>query len=117
VKGQNDERRRQPRYTVDGIFGTLVPSTHVTLLNLSRYGVAIRMPFRLPIGQSFLFEFRHLGRTARMEIEVTWCSRHGRGLFRLPGSGYVVGGRVVDIHRDTSGGIWAGVQPDRQMAV
>lgn len=113
----HEERRRQPRYFVDGIFGTLVPTTHVSLLNLSRAGVAVRLPMRLSAGERFLFEFQHSGRIARMEVEVTWCCRErtGEGLLGwLLGGRFLAGGRVTDIYRDTSGGIWANVRPDLQ---
>lgn len=102
---------------MDGIFGTLVPSTHVSLLNLSRTGVGVRLPFRLPPGERYLFEFQHSGSIARMEVEVAWCSRErsGGGLFeRWLGSSFVAGGRITDIYRDTSGGLWAGIRPQRQ---
>lgn len=111
------ERRRQRRYSVDGIFGTLVPSTHVSLLNLSRTGIAVRLPFRLPPGERYLFEFQHSGSTARMEVEVAWCTRErsGGGLFDWwLGGRYVAGGRITDIYRDTRGGLWAGIRPEGQ---
>lgn len=101
---------------MDGIFGTLVPTTHVALLNLSRTGVAVRVPYRLPAGERYLFEFRHSGHTAHIEVEVAWCTRErpGGGLLGWwLGGRYVAGGRVTDIHRDTSGGLWAGIRPER----
>lgn len=107
-------KRRHSRYAVDGIFGTLLPSTPVTMVNLSRTGLAVETPECLEVGESYLFRFQHHSRTATVEVKISWCRRR-RGLWRLlcgEGTLYVAGGNIVDLHRDHADGFWNALEPD-----
>lgn len=112
------ERRRDPRYPVEGIFGTLMPYGSVSLLNLSRRGVAFGVDDRLSVGETYLLELQHRGRSATLQVRVTWLAPRKRrwGRTGLTSARFVVGGSVVDIYRDIPGSIWDAIQPDFQAA-
>lgn len=108
---KRSDRRRFPRYPVQGVVGTLVPSLWVSLINLSRSGVAVLVEEKLAVGESYLLDFAYRGQNANLEVEVTWCSR--RRSRRLgEGGRYVAGGRVRDIYRSNPGGLWAAIVPE-----
>lgn len=106
--------RRHRRYPVEGVCGTLLPSTPATLLNLSRSGLAVEVPEPLVVGESCLLRFQHGGRNATMELRIAWC-RRCRGRWRLfggPGTTFLAGGTIVDLYRDAGEGLWEGLQPE-----
>lgn len=107
-------RRRHTRYAVDGIFGSLLPSTPVTLVNLSRTGLAIEIPERLEVGETYLFRFQYRGQTATLEVKISWCRRRWglRRWLRGEGISYVAGGNIVDLYRDHSEGFWNALKPE-----
>jgi len=105
--------RRQRRFPVEGISGTLLPSTPVTLINLSRSGLAVESPEPLAVGETCFLRFQHEGRNATLELKIAWCRRR-RGRWRVlggPGTTYLAGGIIVDLYRDAGAGLWEGLEP------
>lgn len=113
------ERRRDARYPVEGIFGTLRPYGPVSLVNLSRRGVAFAVDDRLNVGETYLLRLQHQGHGATMQVKVSWLAPRRRLAGRVPhvSSRFIAGASVTDIYRDTAGGIWDAVQPDLQAAL
>jgi PilZ domain len=103
------DQRRHTRYPVRGIYGSLRYPRDVRVVNLSRSGVAFETAERLAAGEVCYLELRHQAEAASIEVAVRWAAaaqEHDDGVL------YRVGASFVDVHRQGSGGLWAGIQPD-----
>jgi hypothetical protein len=65
----HEERRRNPRATVESVQGRLVLASHVAIQNLSLGGVALTVDRRLDIGRDYVVRFQ--GRTGTIEVKGT----------------------------------------------
>lgn len=76
-----EERRRNERYAVQDVRGTLLLSTEARILNMSLTGMAVETDSRLRLGREYSLKLQH---DDRMEIPlnatVVWCQlRQARG--------------------------------------
>lgn len=66
------EKRRYPRYVVQGVEGTLLFTTHVDILNISINGVALKANRRLEIGRQYVLKLEYMDRTVSVNGVVVW---------------------------------------------
>jgi hypothetical protein len=66
------EKRQYPRYTVEGVEGTLLFTTHVDILNISINGVALKANRRLEIGREYILKLEYKDRTVSVNGVVVW---------------------------------------------
>lgn len=71
--GDNGEnKRRHKRYVVDRIFGNLLYSTEVNIVNLSIDGAAIETTKRLELNREYPFKIRYKGTLLNLKGLVVW---------------------------------------------
>ncbi|MBM4135776.1 MAG: PilZ domain-containing protein [Nitrospira sp.] len=71
--GDNGEnKRRHKRHIVDGIFGNLLYSTEVNVVNLSIDGAAIETTKRLELNREYPFKIRYKGTLLNLKGLVVW---------------------------------------------
>lgn len=68
------ERRRQRRYPVSDVQGTLLFSVPVTVLNMSLTGMAMETTSRLQIGRRYTLKIKQDQEYLTLSGTVTWCS-------------------------------------------
>ncbi len=100
--------RRETRFPVDGIQGSLHRPGDLRVINLSRSGIAFATFHRVTVGDSYFVEIRYRSQAVSVEIELRWCFRQPDTEPNEP-SLYLAGGRLVDIVRDDPEGLWRGL--------
>lgn len=71
------EKRRYPRFTVEGVHGKMVFASQVEVLNLSLGGVAIRADRRLNIGSEYTLSLEMETRLVAVKGLVVWSVLSG----------------------------------------
>jgi c-di-GMP-binding flagellar brake protein YcgR len=71
------DKRRHPRFTVEGVHGTVVFASEVELLNLSLGGVAIRADKRLNIGAEYTLKLEVGDSPVAVRGVVVWSVLSG----------------------------------------
>lgn len=106
--------RREMRFPVEGVRGSLKSPGDLRIINVSRSGLAFATMHHLAVGDHYFIEIRYQGQTANLELELRWC-------FWQPETGdddehpvFLAGGRFVDIVRDDPGGLWRGLTAPRE---
>jgi hypothetical protein len=66
------DKRKYPRYEVEGVEGTLLFTTHVDILNISISGVALKANRRLEIGREYALKLEYKERTVSINGVVVW---------------------------------------------
>jgi hypothetical protein len=72
------EKRRHPRFSVEGIQGTMVQASFVEIVNMSIGGVALRADIRLNIGREYTLKLDVEGRVVQTKGTVVWSVLSGR---------------------------------------
>ncbi len=67
------EKRRNPRYAVRNVEGTLHFNTQARILNLSLTGMAVETGTALRIGRSYSLTLHHGAASVRLAGAVAWC--------------------------------------------
>lgn len=68
------ERRRSPRYPVEGVQGTLHISTGAKILNMSLTGMAVETDTQMRVSRSYSLALRHGEEfVVRLSGTVVWC--------------------------------------------
>lgn len=104
-------KRREPRFRVEGVRGTLQRPGDLRIINVSRRGLAFATLHSVTVGRPCFMEVRYRGQVVDLELDVRWC-------FRPPDLDpddapvYIAGGRFVDIFRDDPEGLWRGLVTD-----
>ncbi|MGD2113482.1 MAG: PilZ domain-containing protein [Acidobacteriota bacterium] len=112
----SSRKRREMRFPVEGVRGSLKSPGDLRIINVSRSGLSFATMHHLTVGDHYFIEIRYQGQTANLELELRWC-------FWQPETGdaeppiFLAGGRFVDIVRDDPDGLWRGLaapldQPD-----
>ena len=111
---KKSERRRYGRFPVSGIHGSLKRTGDVTLLDLSRTGIAFETVNPITVGEHYFLELRYGQARVSLEVRVRWCSVRGtvRDDDGQEQSVYQAGGGFVDVHRDAPGGLWRALEAD-----
>lgn len=69
-----EERRRNQRYAVQDVRGTLLLSTQARILNMSLTGMAVETDSRLRLGRTYSLKLQHDGETTvPLGATVVWC--------------------------------------------
>lgn len=66
------EKRKSPRFVVEGVEGTLMFTTHVDILNISISGVALKAHRRLEIGREYTLKLEYKEKTVSVDGVVVW---------------------------------------------
>ena len=74
---QQPNKRRHPRFTVEGVQGRMVFASQVEILNLSMGGVAIRADRRLNIGGEYTLKLELAGEAVEIKGLVVWSVMSG----------------------------------------
>ena len=97
--------RREVRFPVEGVQGSLKTPGDVRAINLSRRGVAFETSHKLTVGETYFLELRYRSHVVSVEIDLRWCSRRSPPTADEPAV-YRAGGPFVDIVRDAPNGLW-----------
>lgn len=113
--GRFVEKRRHPRFPIGGFNGTLKTPGDVTVLNLSRRGIAFETPHRITPGERYYLELRFQEQAANMEVLIKWCSVREPEPGEDDDADFIswAGGSVLDVFRESEGGIWDLVEPEK----
>jgi Tfp pilus assembly protein PilZ len=78
--GERDaaNKRREPRFIVEGLQGRMTFASEVSILNMSMSGVAIRTDRRLNIGHEYQLRLEAEGDALNLRGAVVWCSLESR---------------------------------------
>jgi hypothetical protein len=100
-------KRRHPRFTVEGLVGKVTSVAQVEVVNLSLSGVAIKAEQRLNIGREYTLRLEMGERTVQVKGTVVWSTLSG---LRPNAAGearplYSAGLRFVDVLNDKVLGI------------
>ena len=71
------DKRRHPRFTVEGLSGTMMFTTPVEVVNMSLGGAAVRADMRLDIGREYVLRLEHDGAVAHVKGVVVWSTISG----------------------------------------
>ena len=71
-------KRREPRFVVEGLQGKMTFASEVSILNMSLSGVAIRTDRRLNIGHEYQMRLEADGEGLNLRGTVVWCSLESR---------------------------------------
>ena len=108
------DQRRDIRFPIGGFTGTLKTPGDVKIRDLSRRGIGFETNQTLTPGESCFLEVRFQEQAASLEVQVRWCANEATDR-QEPDTGPVraiAGGRVVDLYKDASGGIWDLIEPE-----
>jgi hypothetical protein len=72
-----DDKRRHPRFTVEGLSGTMMFTTPVEVVNMSMGGAAVRADMRLNIGREYVLRLEHDSAVAHVKGVVVWSTISG----------------------------------------
>ena len=70
-------KRRHPRFVVEGVQGRMVFASHVEILNLSLGGAALKADRRLNIGGEYTLKLELAGETLDIKGQVVWSVMSG----------------------------------------
>jgi len=70
---QEAERRCCKRYTVEGLFGSMLSTDNVTVVNISVDGVQVKTDKRLIPGRQYNLKIRSGDSSILLRAEVAWC--------------------------------------------
>jgi hypothetical protein len=104
------QRRRENRFPVAGILGTLRSPHDLRVINLSRRGIAFETEQDIVPGSDYGIELRYRGRVVNVVTSLRWCA------FRpseTPDEAavYRAGGSFLDVEAEV-GSLWQGLVPD-----
>jgi hypothetical protein len=68
------DNRRQPRFTVEGVHGSLTFASEVDILNMSLSGVALRLDRRLNIGTEYTLKLDVDDATVSVQGVIVWAA-------------------------------------------
>jgi hypothetical protein len=68
------DKRRQPRFVVEGLHGQLTFSPQVEILNMSLSGVALRLDHRLNIGAEYTLKLEVEDKTVAVKGVIVWAA-------------------------------------------
>lgn len=68
-----EEKRRNPRYPVRDVEGTLLFNIQARILNLSLTGMAVETGTSMRVGRTYSLTLRHGSESLRLAGEVAWC--------------------------------------------
>jgi Tfp pilus assembly protein PilZ len=71
-------KRREPRFVVEGLQGKMTFASEVSILNMSLSGVAIRTDRRLNIGTEYQLRLENGTDSLNVRGTVVWCSLESR---------------------------------------
>jgi hypothetical protein len=71
------EKRRHPRFSVEGLQGTVMFSTGVEIVNMSLGGAALRADMRLNIGREYVLRLDVEGEALAVKGVVVWSTLSG----------------------------------------
>jgi len=102
IRCHMQEKRRYPRYMVEGVEGTLMFTTHVDVLNISISGVALKANRRLEIGREYTLKLEYKEKTVSVNGIVVWSvlSELANGPHTERHPVYKAGMRFTDIISD-----------------
>jgi Tfp pilus assembly protein PilZ len=95
------EKRRQPRFVVEGLHGNVMFSSPVEVLNMSLSGCALRVERRLTIGLSYVLRLELEDKNLEAGGLIVWCTldqlkkRNGEDI-----PSYTAGMKFVDVLSD-----------------
>ena len=72
-----EDKRRHPRFTVEGLQGAMVFTTPVEIVNMSLGGAAVRANIRLDIGREYVLKLRVDGDGVEIKGLVVWSTLSG----------------------------------------
>ncbi len=72
-----DEKRRHPRFSVQGLQGTVMFSTPVEIVNMSLGGAAVRADMRLNIGREYVLRLEVDNQGLNVKGVVVWSTLSG----------------------------------------
>ena len=72
MTSQKKERRRNKRYTVDGVHGNVLHPSDLEILNMSIDGAAIETSKRLDINREYTFKIKHKGAIVSFRGRIIW---------------------------------------------
>jgi len=73
IMDSEKEKRKHKRYVVEGIFGSMVSSENVTVINISLDGVQIKTDKRLIPGREYGLKISNEDVKLLLKGEVAWC--------------------------------------------
>ena len=68
------DKRRQPRFVVEGLHGQMTFSSQVEIINMSLAGVALRLDRRLNIGAEYTLKLEVEDRTVAVKGVIVWAA-------------------------------------------
>jgi hypothetical protein len=110
MNGGSPQRRREKRFPVAGIRGTLRTPQDVRVVNLSRRGISFETEQDVVPGDDYGLELRYRGRVVNLVANVRWCALRGP---EAPDDSpvYRAGGPFLDVEAG-EGGLWESLVPD-----
>ena len=75
---EGPNKRREPRFIVEGLSGKMTFASEVNIINMSLSGVAIRTDRRLNIGHEYQLRLEAEGEGVNLRGAVVWCSLESR---------------------------------------
>ena len=72
-----EDKRRHPRFLVEGVQGAMLFTTPVEVVNMSIGGAAVRADMRLNIGREYLLKLEIDGRAISVKGVVVWSTLSG----------------------------------------
>jgi hypothetical protein len=72
-----EDKRRHPRFMVEGVQGAMLFTTPVEVVNMSIGGAAVRADMRLNIGREYLLKLEIDGRSISVKGVVVWSTLSG----------------------------------------
>ena len=74
MQGSSSDKRRQPRFIVEGVHGKLTFASQVEILNMSLSGAALKVDRRLNIGTEYLLKLEVQDKTISVKGVVVWSA-------------------------------------------
>jgi hypothetical protein len=72
-----EDKRRHPRFEVEGVQGMMHYSCPLNVLNMSLGGIAVQAPMRLNIGRDYSIKLEIAGQPAQLNTAVVWSVLSG----------------------------------------
>jgi c-di-GMP-binding flagellar brake protein YcgR len=96
------DKRRHPRFSVEGLQGAMLFTTPVEIVNMSMGGAAVRADLRLNIGREYLLKLEVEGESMAVKGVVVWSTLSGlrRNAQGEMVSQYSAGLRFLDLLSD-----------------
>lgn len=74
MQGSSSDKRRQPRFVVEGVNGKMTFASQVEILNMSLSGAALKVDRRLNIGTEYLLKLEVQNKTISVKGVVVWSA-------------------------------------------